>query len=374
MRSSSVVPHRRVLGLGVASLAVVSGLVAVPVARADVPAPTVLSEELNICLRQASANPAGVLVITDGRLTPTHVEGLRLALREHGRPSCVYRALIDVQGAAAWWAGLPSSRRTDTVVLALPGTRDQFAAWSGQFPYRMLGTSDSGITPGSTVNGWIRSTQGYTAGRLILLRLGELTVDGGVWAGTSSANRLLSSSAQCAAAVASPRGVYVLGDSITSRDFSGIAAALKARGLVACIDAQSGSRVADHLARLTSIRLPKTVIVALGNNDVFQAARFRNDAYRSLLIIGKDRNVVWPTLWRTRPGTLLPQQQYNARVINRVIVDLSRSFPRMRVPDWYGVLVANPSLQYDGIHLSPTGLALRYDMFADNVEALLAAP
>ena len=83
-------------------------------------------------------------------------------------------------------------------------------------------------------------------------------------------------------------------------------------------------------------------------------------------------NVVWPTIWRSRPQTYLRALQHNCAVVNNVVRDLARDRPTMRVPDWGAVVRAHPALQFDGIHLTRTGLAMRYKMLADMLDQLTA--
>lgn len=356
--------------LGTLLLALLAGLVAVAgPARAD----TTLTPEMDTCLRGAANNPGGMLIFADARLSSTQVFSLRQTLWGHGRFSCVqHDTTLTVASAFTWWHGLPANRRPPVVILAVRGSASQWSGWMTDLPKkRILGTADTAISAGSQLS-WPTGASGVAQGRTILLRFHELTVNGGTWAGTSEAYRILSNAAMCEFATRSPRGVYVLGDSITSRDFAGIYNALRARGYFPCIDAQFSSRTYEHLARLKAgkVALAKNVIVALGNNDVFQAARFRNDATQLLSLIGSDRNVIWTTVWRTKPGPLLPEQQWNASCINVVIRDLLWGHANWKVLDWATVVQRNPSYQYDGIHLTSTGLRVRYDMMADLLDQL----
>jgi hypothetical protein len=356
--------------LGVLLAALLAGLVAV---ASPARAATVLDPEMDTCLRGAARNPGGMLIMTDLRLSASQVLPLRQTLWGHGRFACVRRdRTFTVASAYAWWQGLPAARRPPVVILAVPGTTSQWSTWAPDLPVkRILGTDDTAISAGSRL-AWPTGASGVTMGRTILQRFRELTTNGGVWSGTSEAYRTLSSAAMCQYALTSPRGVYVFGDSITTRDFSGIYNALRARGYYPCIDGQFSSRVYEHLARMKAgrIKLPQNVIVALGNNDVFQAARFRNDATQLLSLIGPTRNVIWTTVWRSKPGPLLPAQQVNARCINVVIRDLLWGHSNWRVLDWATVVQRNPSYQWDGIHLTSTGLAVRYDMMADLLDEL----
>lgn len=343
-------------------------------------AATVLDPATNLCLRGAALDPGGVLVLSDTRLTSYEAGRLAYTMRGVGRTTCVHReSRFTVAKAYAWWAGLPESRRPDTVVLAVPGTASQINLWGRQMPFRrLLGTVDSAINARGQVTLWRRGSTGVAAGRAIVIKLGELMVNAHAWAGTKATWLESSSAAQCAAAVASPKGVLLLGDSITSHDVAGAARALAARGYVPCVYAQSSSRIYEHLARINAGRvpLPKNVIVALGNNDIFTGAggypyRFRSQAL-ALLRVLKGHNVVFPTVWRTRKQTYLRALQHNCSVVNNIVRDLARDQPTWRTPDWAAVVRAHPQIQFDGIHLTSTGLAWRYDMFADALDSLNA--
>ncbi len=366
----------RIATLSALVTALLAGLLvgAAPAASAA----TVLDPAMNLCLRGAALDPGGTLVLTDTRLTAYEAGRLAYTMRGAGRSTCVQRQVrFTVARAYAWWAGLPESRRPDTVVLAVPGTAAQINLWGQQMPFRrLLGTPDSAINARGRVTGWARGATGSTAGRAIVIKLGELMVNAHAWAGTKATWLTTSSAAQCAAAVASPKGVLVLGDSITSHDFAGVARALAARGYVPCVHAQSSSRIYEHLARIQAGRvpLPKNVIVALGNNDIFTGAggypfRFRSQAL-ALLRALQGHNVVFPTVWRTRNQPFLRALQHNCSVVNNVVRDLARDQPQWRTPDWAAVVRAHPQIQFDGIHLTSVGLRLRYDMFADALDSL----
>jgi lysophospholipase L1-like esterase len=334
---------------------------------------TSLTSAMDACLRSAATNPGGMLIFVDERMYTTQVLPLRQRLWANGRPACVRHDFnLNVARAYAWWHGLPASRKPPYVIVAAPGTPTQWHTWLPDLPKkRLLGTPDSQVTPGSMLT-WKTHSTGATEGAVILQRYREYTIYGGPWAGTSESYRILSNAAMCKLARTSPKGVYVFGDSITTRDFNGVYNALRARGYIPCIDGQWGSRVYEHLRRLQAgkIVLPKNVIIALGNNDVFSAGRFRIDAWRMLALIGTTHNVIFPTVWRNKPGTYLRADQYNARAMNIVIHDMLWRQPHWRVMEWAAVVQAHPAYQSDGIHLSTSGKVKRYDMYADLLDQL----
>jgi lysophospholipase L1-like esterase len=371
------------LGLVVSLVALL--LPATATATASLPAVraavvTGLDPAMDVCLRVAAWDPGGVLVFVDTRITAYEATRLVVTLKGMGRSACVRRVRgQSVATAYTWWSGLASTRRPDTVVLAVRGTSAQVALWRAQPPFRrLIGTPDSGVDARRRIVGWPSGARGAVAGRAILVRLGELMLNAHAWAGTKPQWLITSPATQCAAALASPKGVLGLGDSITAHDVPGMDAALKARGYVPCIYAQSSTRIYEHLARIAAGRvpLPRNVIVALGNNDIFTGSagypfRFRVQAV-SLLRTLDGHNVVWPTIWRTRQQTYLRALQHNCAAVNNVLRDLARDRPTMAVPDWGAVIRAHPTLQFDGIHLTRTGLSMRYTMMADVLDRLTA--
>jgi len=352
---------------------------AVTAAPAAAAAVATLDPATDACLRTASSDPGGVLVFLDTRISAYEATRLLTALRKMGRPACSHQVARQTAAKAyAWWSTLPEARRPDTVVLGVWGNAAQVARWQELRPFRrLIGTFDSGVDARNRIGGWPIGATGSTAGRAILLRLGEFMLNVHAWAGAKPSQLITSSAAQCAAAVASPRGVLVLGDSITSHDVPGMAAAFRARGLVPCIYAQSGSRLYEHLGRLATghVPMPANVMVLLGNNDIFTGKggypfRFRAQALAMVRHL-RGHTIVWPTVWRTRNQSFRLPLQHNCWAVNNVVRDLSRDIPTMRVPDWAAVVRKHPRLQFDGIHLTPAGLSLRYTMLADALVAML---
>jgi len=355
---------QRVLASAVALAAALVLLSAVPAGAA--------TQDLPMCLRNAHAYAGGTLVYTDERLPRTHVAAFRDEMWDRGRVTCVVRGVgWDVARAARHWALLPANQRPQTVVLALPGDEAQVAKWrSRPQPRRVTGTTDSGL--GWTFR-WPAGTSGRPAARLVLSHLGELTRYGGTFSGTYLSWLVRDNATQCARAAASPNGVLVLGDSITYRDFDGMRTHLADQGLVPCVWAQRSARVQDMLkeARQLGVPLPPRVVIALGNNDLFVPQKFRWWVNQVHDWVGPDRDLVWVTVWRTKQSSLLPNLQFNARVVNRIIRDAqAERGPRSAVAEMYPELLANPQWLYDGIHLTSTGHRVRYDLIASALRDL----
>ena len=81
---------------------------------------------------------------------------------------------------------------------------------------------------------------------------------------------------------------------------------------------------------------------------------------KALLARLQGHNVVFPTVWRTKKQAWLRPLQHNAAVANNDIRDLARGQATISVPNWAAVIQRRPALQYDGIHLTPAGLVVRY--------------
>ncbi len=366
--------------MAVAGAAAVSLLGPAPAIATAAPSATVvrsaaLAPALDTCLRAAAAYPGGMLVYVDGRLPVSQVARMESELWARGRRACVLRApSATVPSVTAHWAQIPAVRRPDTVLIGVRGTVTQaFAFFDGPRPRRVVGSSDSGFSHRFS---WPGGISGVAAAQRFLSQVGELTIFAGSFSGTSDSWLVRSSPAQCARAAAAPNGVLVLGDSISSKDFTGLGATLTRNGLVPCVLAQRSGRVEDLLRQITRLKIPipRTILVALGNNDVFTDRRYRYQMYRVMQLAGPSRNIVWTTIWRTRTGAYLRQQQYNARVINQIVWDVSRLRPRSVVVDWYTEAIRHPAWLYDGIHLTSPGLARRYSLFVSGVKRLMALP
>jgi len=361
--------------VAVLAMGLVAGLLSVMPAQASTPPSLDMwGRSLDTCLRHATQYPGGMLVYTDERIYTSHMPRLQRWTWNNGRPACVVRnTAFNVARALDHWKTLPQSRRPDTVIVAVPGTTSQVRLWYGNQPRkRLIGSHDSAF--GSQIY-WPGYISGESAGARIMTKLGEQAIYAGAWGGTQDYWLKRSSVSQCNKAAASPKGVLVLGDSITSRDWSGMNTALTNGGLVPCILSQGSGRVKDLVRRAKEqkVPIPPTVIFALGNNDIFSPPQIRQDIFAAQLWAGPETNIVWPTIWRTKPGPLLSRQQHNALMINTVIRDIHASRPNSYVMDWYKTLRNHPSWQYDGIHLTSLGLKTRYATMIASVELLLRA-
>jgi hypothetical protein len=372
--------RRTLIATSVAGAAALSLLGASPAGAVVAPSAVVapratLAPGLDTCLRSAVAYPGGMLVYVDARLSASQVSRMQSELWARGRRACVLRApSATVAAVTTHWAQIPAVRRPDTVLIGVRGTVAQaFAFYAGPHPARVVGSSDSGFAHRFT---WPHGISGVGAADRFLVNVGELTIFAGSFSGTSDSWLVRSSVAQCARAAAAPNGVLVLGDSITYRDFAGLGSYLSSHGLVPCVLAQRSARVEDMLRQVSRLRIPvpKNIIVALGNNDVFSNRRYRYQLYRVQQWAGSARNVVWTTIWRTRTGAYLRQQQFNARVVNQVATDVGRLRSRSLVVDWYTEAVRHPGWLYDGIHLTSPGLNRRYSLFVAAVKRLMASP
>ena len=112
--------------------------------------------------------------------------------------------------------------------------------------------------------------------------------------------------------------------------------------------------------------LSRVVVVSLGTNDPqSDADGFRRDVDRALRIAGRDRCVVWSTIWRDGSN----------EAFNDVLRQAARRYPNLKVEDWASLVDASPHLLApDRVHGSPAGYRRRAEDVADLARRCLPAP
>jgi hypothetical protein len=328
--------------------------------------------DLGTCLRSAHKYHGGMLFFSDGRTTQTLLDEMVATLWAYGRKACwVKSSTLTMERVGEIWAALPEDQRPDTVLVGVPGTTTTTAGLLAGPPiHRLVGSSDSGL-PSTISWGWRQ--RGRDVALNFLRKVGEVPTYGGGFSGTSDSWLVRSTDSTCARAAASPNGILIIGDSITYRDFDGIRKYFSSKGWIPCVYAQRSARVTDMLRQLRryNVPVPKSVVVALGNNDVFTTTNYRYQMHRMRTYLGPDTNVVWTTIWRTRKTSFLKPLQYNAKVVNRITRDVAGLMPNSALVDWYSVAITHPGWMYDGIHLTYNGLQRRYSMFDAAARGLL---
>lgn len=159
--------------------------------------------------------------------------------------------------------------------------------------------------------------------------------------------------------------VFVVGDSLTVGTEPWLRADLSRAGWsLTNVNARVGRPVDEGLAvlRTTAARLPSTVVVALGTNNLGASAAIVGQWLREARRIAGSRRLVWVN---TCPSAIAGQQRMaGARLINAALQTFAPRF-RVQVADWCAFaarhgIVPGP----DGIHYSPTGYQARAAFYA----------
>lgn len=182
-------------------------------------------------------------------------------------------------------------------------------------------------------------------------------------------------------AVHSPRGVLVVGDSITVFSYAQTQESLTSWGWATAIDAQGGRPTAPSVDQVTALRtrglLPATVVMATGTNDIFAPPAMWPHVDRLMLAVGPARRVLWVNIYAGRSYPKTPQlcspseraDLRNSAWINSYLAASTRRHRNLRVIDWYGHLVERQwrlaAYLRDGIHLTAAGTRARCQMLGE---------
>lgn len=153
------------------------------------------------------------------------------------------------------------------------------------------------------------------------------------------------------------RRLLILGDSITSRWTTQLAASLEAAGWWPCIDAQAGRPTRGALDFYAGgFGAVDVVVMATGSNDVFDPAAMPVQVARARSLAGA-RPLVWVNVYVDRWSSRWRAADLrNSRAVNG-------SLRRVDVVDWYGFLArkaSRPRLYLsDGVHTNAAGNAAR---------------
>ncbi len=160
---------------------------------------------------------------------------------------------------------------------------------------------------------------------------------------------------------AEPRGVVLIGDSLATRIRPALSKALGKRPLV--WDHWNGRPThgsVDVVAALDQAgRLPQTLLMLSGSNDVFDPLRFATQVDRTMEIAGPKRTVIWavPTVRRAK---FADADVHNSAIIGAALRRAAATYPNLTLLDWDGHLEKLPEAQAralmpDGVHPSPAG-------------------
>jgi lysophospholipase L1-like esterase len=169
-------------------------------------------------------------------------------------------------------------------------------------------------------------------------------------------------------ALSQPRVVstraFVVGDSLTVGTEPWLPAALRNRGwTLSGVNARVGRGVPEGLdvLRRRASRLPSTVVVALGTNNLPSTKSDFTRWLRAARDIVGARTLVWVNLCLNDTGR--PWLRHYHR-INTWLADLAPRF-RIRVADWCGFATSHHIAPGpDGIHYSPTAYRQRAAYYA----------
>jgi lysophospholipase L1-like esterase len=165
------------------------------------------------------------------------------------------------------------------------------------------------------------------------------------------------------------RRVFVVGDSLTVGAEPWLRAALRRHGwTLTGVDARVGRPVAEGLSLLRAhrTRLPGTVVIALGTNDLGAGSQTVRSWLRSARAIAGPRRLVWVDL------CLAPAVDPRLAAYRQINQSLFRYAARFGVvvADWCGYAASHhvrPGL--DGIHYGPDGYRQRASFYAAAVAA-----
>ncbi|GAB95099.1 hypothetical protein BJY21_004192 [Kineosphaera limosa] len=159
----------------------------------------------------------------------------------------------------------------------------------------------------------------------------------------------------------SARGVSLLGDSSLTRARPDLVKALDGRPVA--YDHWNGRPThgtVDVVAALDGAkRLPNTLVLLSGSNDVFFPAGLAPQIERLMTIAGPDRTVVWVTPYVKRPRHA-DADEHNTRRLRDDLLAAAAKHPNLHVVDWAEHVLALPAagqkrLMPDGAHPSPQG-------------------
>lgn len=193
----------------------------------------------------------------------------------------------------------------------------------------------------------------------------------------------LSPSADLLAALDSPKGVYLVGDSITVGHFDQIGAYLgDTRGYPTGIRARSTAPMSDGVQWLIDAHhggsgIPPTVVLAMGTNDIENPPACYAQLDRLIADIGAERRLYVVSPFAARGGNTGPYFGYDignsARIAAREYA-LALSNPTVRVVDWHSRVFDNPlsnirSWLADGVHPNATGINVWLSLIANAIDA-----
>ena len=157
--------------------------------------------------------------------------------------------------------------------------------------------------------------------------------------------------------------MLLIGDSSLTRTRPGLVAALSGRPVT--WDHWNGRPTHGSVDVAAAIdgagRLPRTLVVLSGSNDVFFPDAFAAQVERLLSVAGPSRRVVWVAPYVRRPK-FADADAHNSAAIDAQLAAAAARHPNLHVVDWAGHVRAlsaadAAALMPDGAHPSPAGCA-----------------
>lgn len=182
----------------------------------------------------------------------------------------------------------------------------------------------------------------YSSGRL------------GPWRSMSRSAATAAASAQVAA---DPRGVRLIGDSISMVVLRPLFDQLRAQGRPLSWDGWSGRPtapcVASALADADAALLPGTLIVVSGANDIFDTAAFAPAVRRLLTGLPSTTQVIWATPYAGRRTSPIADTRSSA-LLSLQLEQAAAAHPNVHLVRWFEFLAKKPSrlpaYVPDGVH------------------------
>jgi hypothetical protein len=176
--------------------------------------------------------------------------------------------------------------------------------------------------------------------------------------------------------VRSAGGVFMAGDSITAATYVELGQMV---GPLA-VNAWSGRPTApavDAIAGwISTYGAPQRILMATGNNDIFDPTVMGAQVDRLMTAAGPGRTVFWVSVqvsrWLYSAAVQLADQR-NSGWVNAQLYEATSRWPNLRVIPWHWWLAVKPSrlaaYLTDGVHVNPAGGTFRNTIIRDAIGA-----
>jgi hypothetical protein len=181
-------------------------------------------------------------------------------------------------------------------------------------------------------------------------------------------------------------GLYMAGDSISVATAHELAEMLLPSGNLLAVHNWSGRPTAPAVDAiiewLDTYGGPRRILMATGNNDIFEPPAMAGQIDRLMTAAGSGRTVFWVSIQCSRwsyPAATQVADQRNSGWVNAQLYDATKRWPNLIIIPWHRWLAEKPFrlTQYltDGVHvILPTGAAFRNTILRDAILAEQAGP